>query len=85
MKAISEKKRVVAANAWGRDSVTYQQTFEVEESDVGRPMGDFGGHGYRSHQFSRADVGRHLIMYTHPQVQSDRRSYRFWSFTEKGV
>lgn len=85
MKAIDAKKSVTAANAWSRDVTTYQQTFEVEEADIGRPMGDYGGHSYSSHTFSRVDVGRRLIICTSPDRQSDDRSYRCWYFTMQAV
>jgi len=85
MKPIDEKKPVTAPNAWGRDATTYQQTFEVEEADIGRAMGDYGGHSYSSHTFSRADVGRQLIICTAPDIQRDSRAYRCWHFTMKAV
>lgn len=80
MRALDQKRSVTAANGWGRDSTTYQQTFEIEESDVGRPMDDYLGHGHRRYTIARADVGRKINVMTHPSQQRDGRSYRCWSF-----
>lgn len=66
MKAVTEKRRKTAANAWGRDGTFDEQVFEVEEADVGTTRHHYLGYNHRSVQITQADVGRQIHMQTSP-------------------
>lgn len=76
MKKLSEKRKVTAPNAWGRDDTSLRQAFQVEESDVGRTMDNYGGHRRPAYTFTRADVGRVIEVITY----STNNNYCCWSF-----
>lgn len=76
MKKLSEKRKFTAPNAWGRDDTSLRQAFQVEESDVGRAMDNYGGHRRPAYTFTQADVGQVIEITTYP---SDI-NYSCWGF-----
>lgn len=73
MKAIGESYKVTAANAWGRNSTATHQKFEITEEDVGTTHSSYLGYGRNSYTFTRADVGRIII------VMTDGTGWTCWS------
>ncbi len=72
MRVISENVRKGSRDAGGRDIWTYTQRFVVEDADVGQTRPHFGGHHYRRHTFTQADVGKVI------EVQADRADRSGW-------
>lgn len=70
MKALNEKYTHTAPDAWGQDSTTQRQHFEIEASDVGVERADFGGMGHSRHRFVKGDVGRKIEVITSPGYHS---------------
>lgn len=74
MKALeATPRKVVAANAWGRNDTTFRQTFEVESSDVGTTKSNYLGQGQPGYTFRGSDVGRVIEVITAP-------NYMCWAF-----
>lgn len=65
MKPITDKETVDTVNAWG-NSISYQrQTFQIEESDVGKSRPNYLGYCQRApHSFKPEHVGRRIIVMT---------------------
>jgi hypothetical protein len=76
MKALTEKKRVTRKNAWGGDGTFDEQTFEIEESDIGAQKPNYLGHGHATYHIRKADVGRKINMQTSP-------GWACWSFFQE--
>lgn len=64
MKALTEPKLHVGANAWGATTQQHVQEFQVEPEDVGTVREDYRGHGHSSHKFTAADVGRVISVHS---------------------
>lgn len=74
MKKLNEPRKVTLPDAWGRDSTTMRQNFEVEPEDAGRTKPNFLGYRYRDYTFTRNDVGRSIEVIT-------AIDYECWAFT----
>lgn len=70
MKALNTPQELVVPNAWGRDVVVYRQTFEVEQSDVGRVREHYLGYNRPSYTFKASDVGRLIVADTNTHCPS---------------
>jgi hypothetical protein len=66
MKKLSEKRGVVGSDAWGRTTRTDWTVYEVELSDVNTRKENFRGMGHSVHQFTQADVGKQITVYSCP-------------------
>lgn len=64
MKALDQRTRVIASNAWGGNGDHFRQHFEIEESDVGRSRNDHRASPNHNpsvnphYVFKQSDVGR---------------------------
>jgi hypothetical protein len=61
-------------NAWGGYRDVTHQHFVVEQDDVGAKHQNYLGMGHAIHQFTEADVGRHVDVLSMPG------GYTSWSF-----
>ncbi|KVH05324.1 hypothetical protein WS84_27705 [Burkholderia anthina] len=74
MKKLNEPMRIVASNAWGRDTAALHQEFEVEVCDIGILLPHYLGHNHRGYVFGLADVGRVIVNMT------DGTGWSCWAF-----
>jgi hypothetical protein len=74
MHAITNKKKFVRPDAWGRDHEVYEQTFVVEESDIGRSVPHHLGYNRAAVVMTQRDVGRTRVVLT------DDTGWTCWSW-----
>ena len=68
------KKMLLPTNCTGPNETFWDQTLQVEESDIGTTRENYGGHKHSSYKFVRSDIGR---LITNRQQGSE---YSCWWF-----
>ncbi|MFA6199192.1 MAG: hypothetical protein WC679_02135 [Bacteroidales bacterium] len=84
MIALNEKELKTLSNAWGRDSTSYYQQFQITDDDVGVSRQNYLKEGTNSYTFTKKDVGRKISVITgkpyKPYWNSPELVYTSWSF-----
>lgn len=75
MKALTQPKKVRRSTRCdGPEENFVDQEFEVEASDVNHQWPHYGGHNHNWYQFTKADVGRRLML------TKQGNHYQCWNF-----
>ena len=67
------------ANAMGQDTTTFWHHYQIEPSDLGKVIPNWGGYAQPGHRISKADIGKTVIKYTETQTP-DRCGWHCYTF-----